>query len=448
MGVQTAQEPIAPVNQSVHKILKSENFHTRELYKIMSGSDLMIIILSICGTIFNNEFFTHPTNIVTTGFFFYFLMLPLGIFTNYITQGTMIEIAEKYNFTSFANTAGYLNHLTLVKVLPYFFIMVALTKCCSAIVSINQIMTQLLLIYHSQNTVITDPLSLTWAFIIPMFFIYLLYIKQTNFFTYFYISNFFAIVFVLLFISSELFINRIEIFADFMDKEHNWWIKPKNMISTYFTILATTSLKGKLFSIYKGLKMNKSRLMNKFIFISFYSCSLIYPILAGFGYFIYIENDKILSGKNFLDGYFAYNWQNPSIIYQIVLFLSMMMRVSVLVTNFLSIRGFFLKYFTIPQNKEITKVNKKIDRINRKIFILVHVMIYFFLIGFNGILIYKGNSIKLITIFNVTFLFPVVFNIIPLKIRYRYDKTKRVKVVFMMVSVAYVTGIMLFFYNL
>ena len=368
-------------------------------------------------------------------------MFILASITNYVIQTTMIETAEKFKFNSFAETTSYLNHLTVVKLIPLFFVMLGFKKCISNLTSMSETINHLITVFGGNIDFLVYKKSFIWIVTIPLIFVYLLYKKQTNFFKFFYFSSIFSIFAIITFLAVELYKGSK---ADTLPKGEHKLVNWSELVGTYFYMLATTSLKGQLFSIYKGLVIKNSQFMKKFISISLVFCWIIYPIYAGLGYFLYRENKSVTDGKGFIEAYYSENLKKTNVIFIIVLILRFTVNLTIFLTNVLTVRGFISKYMNVKPNPKMDSLKPKIERVNKKINIFVHLTTIFLLITLTSLFIYRGKSVSTITLFNVAFIFPMVYSIIPLKIRYRYEKTFKIKILFFILLVAYFVGIIFY----
>ena len=433
-------------NTNIFKTIgKPHYFRTRQIFKLIPKSDLTAIIFSISGTMFNNDFFRHPTVICKVGIVAYFIFLIIASYTNYIIQNTLILTAEKFQFNSFAETTSYLNHMTLVKIIPFFYLLISFTKCVSNLTSITQSVNHLILVYGVRKELFVTKESFIWTLIIPLIFIYLLYYKQTLFFKYLYFSSILSILAIIVFLANEL----IKKYRDgtMIVGSHKLFVW-KELVPSYFYLMATTSLKGQLFSIYKGLLFKNSKFMTKFISISMVLCFSIYPIYALLGYSLFRDKENSLHDKSFVEVYYAKNLVNHNVLFDIILILRFFINLTIFCTNFLSIRNFLSRYFFVKKNVSYPKVNYRIEQVNKKIKFFLHIVTFTALISMTCLFIFRGKSVGTITKFNVAFFYPLLYSIIPLMIRYKYEKSLKIKLLFFILIVFYGSGIIIYFTNL
>lgn len=230
----------------------------------------------------------------------------------------MIQTMENHKFNSFIEISGYLKHITLVKLLPLFFLLFGFCKAISNLTSVGKNIIYVLNLYGVDVNFLMHSKSFFWLLVIPIALFYLVYAKPAPFFKHFYIFNILSVFAIITFFLWELKDKKVD-----PDKKFKWTelIRPVFMekdydvkkISTYlnwekiptifFYMGATTSMKGEVYGIYKGLTVKNPSFMKKFIQFSLIICWIIYPIYGGLGYFVFRDYDDIKNAKNFVEAY-------------------------------------------------------------------------------------------------------------------------------------------------
>lgn len=71
-------------NADLKAILGPEEYRVVHLFKMLPKSSLMAAILGMSGSMLNNDFFNHPTNMISVGILPYFILMAVGSLINYI----------------------------------------------------------------------------------------------------------------------------------------------------------------------------------------------------------------------------------------------------------------------------------------------------------------------------------------------------------------------------